>query len=295
MKSFQILLIEDDLKDIPLYRELVAELETLPYWRLLKRSAQLQVIDLVEDAIDILKTEEFNLVLFSLAPERGRGFAEFLALYAETPDMPCIVIADRCDESLALVAVREGAQDYLLKTDIDCGTLARAIRYSAEKNRMGLALRSLSPADDLTGLYHRGAFLTLMEHDLHVISSLGRNASLVLVRFDGIEIIESRETRELILLDLAETFRESIPESALAGRTAETDFAFLLCEDGTGLAPGEKLRNSLESWKSSSGHGIFTRIVSVTASTGSAEHLLGCAEELLCETKAYPLIGQPSL
>lgn len=295
MKALKILLVEDDLGDVSLFRELVAELDALPYWRLLKRSAQLDVIDLVDDAVDLLKADEYNLLLFSLAPDRGRGFSDFLALYAEVPDIPCVVVADRCDESLALVAVREGAQDYLLKTDVDCSALARAVRYADEKNRMAIALRSLSPADDLTGLYTRGAFLTLMEHDLHVIGGLGNSASVVLVRFDGIESIPSRENRELLLLDLAESFRDAIPECALAGRTAEYDFAFLISGSGTAAAAAEQLERSLDCWRSASGHNIGTRIVCLSAEGAAAEQLLSAAEQRLCETKAYPLIGQPSL
>jgi two-component system, cell cycle response regulator len=287
MKALKILLIEDDLGDISLFRELVEELEALPYSRLLKRSAQLEVIDVVDDALELIRSDEYNLILFSMAPKRGRGFSDFLALYAEVPDIPCVVVADRCDESLALVAVREGAQDYLLKTDVDCAALARALRYADEKCRMTAALRNLSPADDLTGLYNRGAFLTLMDHDLQIISSLGNSASVVLVRFDGIEAIASREKRELLLLDLAESFREAVPECALAGRTADYDFAFLLSGTCTGAAAAERLRRSLDCWRSACGHSISTRFVAIPAQNSCAEQVLASAEQRLWETKGY--------
>jgi DNA-binding NarL/FixJ family response regulator len=291
MKAFKILLVEDDPGDLCLFRELVSELHLLPYWRLWKRSIELLIIDLAEDAIDVVKSEKIDLVIFSLAQQPGRGFADFLELFGETHDVPYVVMADRRDESLALAAVREGAQDYLLKTEVDCVSLARAVRYAVEKHKMAIALRNLSPADDLTGMYQRAAFLTLVEHDLHVINSLGREAVLLLARFDGIERLESRENRELLLLDLAETLRDSLPQPTLAGRTAEYDFAFLTVDFGDG-APKERLRETIERWSRASGHKLQARIVAVPIGMQSTEQLLASAEARLCETKAYPLIEQ---
>jgi len=292
MKAFKILLIEDDLGDLFLFRELVGELHLLPYWRLWKRSIELLIVDLSEDAIDVVKSERIDVVLFSLAQRPGRGFADFLALFAEAHDIPCVVIADRQDESLALASVREGAQDYLLKSEIDCVSLARTLRYAIEKHRMAIALRNLSLADDLTGLYQRGAFVTLVEHDLRLIRSLGRNAVLLLAGFEGIRSMESRENRELLLLDLAETLRESLPQPALAGRTGEYDFAFLTTDIVEGPPPDQSLRESIEAWRRASGQVVSARIVAVPGGTASAEELLSLAEASLCETKAYPLIGQ---
>jgi PleD family two-component response regulator len=253
MKAFKILLVEDDPGDLCLFRELVSELHLLPYWRLWKRSIELLIIDLAEDAIDLVKSERIDLVLFGLAQRPGRGFADFLALFGEAPDVPCVVIADRRDESLALAAVREGAQDYLLKTEVDCVSLARSLRYSIEKHRMSIALRNLSPADDLTGMYQRAAFVTLVEHDLGVIKSLGRDAVLLLAGFDGIDRIDSRENRELLVLDLAETLRESLPQSTLGGRTGEYEFAFLTPDVERGRALEESLRESVGRWMRASG------------------------------------------
>ena len=130
----------------------------------------------------------------------------------------------------------------------------------------------------------------LLEHDLEIAGRLGLRAILLLVELDGFDNIESRENRELILLDLAETIRELMPQAALIGRTAEYEFAFLLLEAEDRGAPEERLREIIERWTSGSGEAISACIASAGGIT-SAENLFASAKARLCETRAYPLIG----
>src|SRR6185503_1588701 len=57
----------------------------------------------------------------------------FTDLKAAAPEVPVLVITGMPDEALALRAVREGAQDYLMKGQLDGRTLERSVRYATER------------------------------------------------------------------------------------------------------------------------------------------------------------------
>ena len=72
-----------------------------------------------------------------------------------------MVLADEPDENLANRLLREGAQDVLLKSELECAPLARAIRYAIERQRRASAARASAFVDHLTGVLTRDAFLNV--------------------------------------------------------------------------------------------------------------------------------------
>src|SRR2546427_7332712 len=82
--------------------------------------------------------------------------------------IPFLFLSDSVDERHGLEAVRAGAQDFLVQTDLDGEHLARALRHAIERNRLHTALLDLALVDDLTGLYNRRGFLTLATRDLRL-------------------------------------------------------------------------------------------------------------------------------
>ena len=85
--------------------------------------------------------QEFDLVLLDMGlpgiePERVVGWMLKLA-----PWLPIVVLSGRTDETVALQAVRDGAQDYLVKGRIDAEVLIRSIRYALERKRAQAALK----------------------------------------------------------------------------------------------------------------------------------------------------------
>ena len=82
-----------------------------------------------------LEAGAIDLVLLDLSLPDSQGLDTFLAVYNRAPEMPIIVLTALEDETVALTSLRDGAQDYLIKTDINPRTLARAIRYAIERKR----------------------------------------------------------------------------------------------------------------------------------------------------------------
>ncbi len=76
-----------------------------------------------------------DVVLLDLTLPDSEGLDTFVDLYNRAPDVPIVVLTALEDETVALTALREGAQDYLIKGEINSRALIRAIHYAVERKR----------------------------------------------------------------------------------------------------------------------------------------------------------------
>ena len=82
-----------------------------------------------------------DVILLDLTLPDSRGTEGLARLRATVGDTPIIVLTGVNDDALALEAMRQGAQDYLIKGQIDADSLARAVRYAVERKRTDLRLQ----------------------------------------------------------------------------------------------------------------------------------------------------------
>ncbi|MFA5110319.1 MAG: response regulator, partial [Desulfobaccales bacterium] len=132
-QALKILLIEDNPGDARLIRE---ELSEAGSWSF--------VIDWVPSlamGVERLAQGGIDLVLLDLGLPDSQGFETFVKAQAQAPQVPFVLLTGLNDETLALAAVRRGAQDYLVKGEADGRLLLRAIRYATERKRVEEALR----------------------------------------------------------------------------------------------------------------------------------------------------------
>ncbi|HKV11256.1 MAG TPA: EAL domain-containing protein [Thermoanaerobaculia bacterium] len=131
-----ILLVEDNPGDARLIRKLLDRSALSPF--------HLTARDRVSAAIEYLRGNgRVDVVLLdvSLPDTRPGSLDSLMRISREAPDLPVILLTGHDDEELAVKAVREGAQDYLVKKAVDSGLLNRAIRYALERKRAEVALR----------------------------------------------------------------------------------------------------------------------------------------------------------
>ncbi len=124
----RILLIEDDFDDADLLCEL---LELVP-----QSSFQVSQSVRLSEALLHLSQERFDVVLLDLSLPDSQGLATVKSVYSQMPTVPIIVLSGLEDESVAIKAVHEGAQDYLVKGKFDGDSLVRAIRYAIERTKV---------------------------------------------------------------------------------------------------------------------------------------------------------------
>jgi diguanylate cyclase (GGDEF)-like protein/PAS domain S-box-containing protein len=141
-----ILMVEDDPGDAGLIRAL---LEEGP-----RRRRRLLHRERLSQALELLAVEEVDVVLLDFSLPDSVGIESFRTLYQAHPEVPVIVLTSLDDDALAVRAVAEGAQDYLVKRDVDGRLLARAIHYAIERHRAERALRA---SEERHALAMRGA------------------------------------------------------------------------------------------------------------------------------------------
>jgi PAS domain S-box-containing protein len=128
-----ILLIEDNPGDARLLKELLKERSsndsTVHQFKLIRaENLSAGLAKLQESNIDVL--------LLDLSLPDSTGLDTFYRTYREASHIPIIVLSGFKDESVAVQAVREGAQDYLFKGEVNGDLLLRAIRYAIERKRI---------------------------------------------------------------------------------------------------------------------------------------------------------------
>jgi PAS domain S-box-containing protein len=127
-----LLLVEDDAAFARLLREMFKD----------QGSAETVVthVDTMRAAETKLGTGSFDIVLLDPGLPDSQGIESVKRAHAAARNVPLVVLTGRDDESLALEALQEGAQDYLIKGQIDTRGLLRFLRYGVERHAMENAL-----------------------------------------------------------------------------------------------------------------------------------------------------------
>jgi signal transduction histidine kinase/DNA-binding response OmpR family regulator len=126
-KPIKALLIEDSAADARLLQEMLAGKSY--------SSFVVERADRLSTGVERLTAQEYDVVLLDLSLPDSQGLDTFARVHAQTPQLPIIVLSGLDDEAIATRAVREGAQDYLVKGTIDDRLLMRAISYAIERKR----------------------------------------------------------------------------------------------------------------------------------------------------------------
>jgi len=126
-KPIHILLVEDNPDDATL---LQITLNEGP-----RGQFELVHVERLEAALKRLKEQTFDLVLLDLSLPDSRGLETFRRLHSQSPGIPVVALTGLDDETVAITAAKEGAQDYLVKGQFNRGLLVRAMRYAIERKR----------------------------------------------------------------------------------------------------------------------------------------------------------------
>lgn len=92
------------------------------------------------NAVQLINQEEFGVILLEFFMPDGAGLANITVLQEAAPQTPIIVLGAADDEAIAVEAVHAGAQDYLVKSQINPSWLLRSVRYTIERHESEAAL-----------------------------------------------------------------------------------------------------------------------------------------------------------
>lgn len=239
----KVLLIEDNPVDARIFREaLSSDAE--------KGSFALEWVDRLQTGTERLAQGGIQAVLLDLFLPDSQGLETFDRLRSEAPQVPAVVLTTLDDEQFALRTVRKGAQDYLVKGQVDGRLLPRVVRYAVERHRMQEALRSLALMDELTGLHNRRGFLTLAEQQVRVARRVKTPLALFLGDLDGLKRINDgfgHLEGDQALRQAAQALKKTFRASDIAARVGGDEFAVLAMDVSEDSAAQllERLRENL--------------------------------------------------
>ena len=126
-ERLHILIVEDNPADVDLMRDALPETGPIRFHS--------ESVPRLSEALARLATGGIDLILTDLGLPDSQGLATFRKLRQAAPDLAIIVLTRNDDEEMAVAAVREGAQDFLVKEQISGNLLVRAVRYAIERKR----------------------------------------------------------------------------------------------------------------------------------------------------------------
>ena len=140
--SVRILLIEDNLAEARLLQEYLHQADSKQF--------VLVHVKRLQEALNELRQNSYDVILLDLTLPDSQGLSSLPVLIACDPSIPIVVLTNTNDEDLAIAAVRQGAQDYLVKRQVNVNVLVRAVCYAIERKQAFESLRTLN-----TTLEHR--------------------------------------------------------------------------------------------------------------------------------------------
>ena len=180
-QSTHVLLIEDNPGDADLVR-----------LRLVQGNSAVDVscVNRLSDGLASIKEKSPSVILLDLNLPDCQGAETFRRVLEKAPDVPVVILSGQDDEALALKALNQGVQDYLVKGAISSSGLERAIRYAVERQAL---LRSLEMSRKQQ-LEFKNQFLSHVSHELR--TPLTCIHQFVSILFDGLAGEVSPEQRD---------------------------------------------------------------------------------------------------
>ena len=207
--TIRILLIEDNLNHARLLQETLAAGQTVPFE--IVHSSRL------DTALQRLTAEFFDVILLDLSLPDSQGLETFAAVSAHTAHVPIVVLTGLDDETVATMAVQQGAQDYLVKGEVDGKSLVRAVQYAIERHRLQMVVQQVLRQD----LQRKETLLSHVSHELH--SPLTAISQSVTILLDGLAGALNAEQYAYLEIALKNVQRlHTMINDLLEGSRAET-------------------------------------------------------------------------
>ncbi len=180
-KTTHVLLIEDNPGDADLVRLRLVEG---------KSSVDVNCVNRLSDGLDSLEQKSPSVILLDLNLPDSQGAETFRKVLEKAPDVPVVILSGQDDEELAIKALHQGVQDYLVKGAISSGSLDRAMRHAVERQAL---LRSLEMSRKQQ-LEFKNHFLSHVSHELRTPLTCIHQFTTILL--DGIAGEVSAEQRD---------------------------------------------------------------------------------------------------
>jgi signal transduction histidine kinase len=247
-KPLQVLVVEDNAGDARLIREMFSKER--------RDSFELTHLSRMSDAVIHLAKGGVDVVLLDMGLPDEHGLDTVRRSLAAAPDVPVIVLTGLDDEALAAEAMKEGAQDYLIKGQIESRALPRALRHAIERHR----LQTEADLIRTHQMQFKDEFLSHVSHELRSpLTAIYQFVTILLDKLAGELNPEQHEYLEIVLRnvkqlqamihDLLEVTRVQAGKLSIEVQCASVSDAVVYAVntlEGTAAAKGITLSSEME-------------------------------------------------
>ncbi len=221
-QELRLLVVEDNAGDMQLLAEMLREEGVY--------DIEVAHVESMRDAESRLSAQSVDLVLLDLGLPDVQGIPALQRIRRAAPLVPLVVLTDLDDLSMAMQALHEGAEDYLVKGQIEPKGLLRALRYAVGRGQLKAAL--LEERDG--ALFASRLFQALVENLPDVISRFDRELRHLYVS-PSVEVVTGRPpgeflgktNRELGMpLELVEIWDAALGRVCETGNPERLEFAY---------------------------------------------------------------------
>ena len=224
-KKIKILLINSSKQNAGLCEEILAKSKLL--------KCKLVCVNCFEKGREQLLLDCFDVVFLDISESETDCFNFFYSIQELSSETPVVVLTDEKNEKLASKTVREGALNYILRSNLDLDKLEYTIFSAIERKCYNKEIQQSYNLDRLTGLYNRHGFMILAEQTLKFINRSWSELVVVYADVDNLSEINATygsEEGDRVLCDTAQIFLKTFREADFVARLKSDDFVCMAIE-----------------------------------------------------------------
>jgi diguanylate cyclase (GGDEF)-like protein len=251
--GLKVLLVEDDQEFASILKIRLSK-ETNP-------RLEITSLPTLQQALEALGEKNWDLVLLDLMLPDSSGIQTFTAIRSQARHTPVVIMSGLDNDSLAIDAVRKGAEDYLVKGELNSRFLLRIMHHAIDRHRIkeklasvtgrlretNLRLERMALLDPLTELYNRRGLQQALKRETQLLAREGGQLMVLLFDIDDFKKINDslgHPVGDILLKETAKKVQESVRISDHVARIGGDEFILLLprthLKEGLHLA--ERLR-----------------------------------------------------